>query len=180
MLHLHFKGRGACLFYIRLCFSADFKLVLFTFWSCICFTSAITHIPLLEQSKHWLTDQNSICFFFLIIKLPSLIPGTLSPELRAVGADVLPGWAVMFPRVLFSPRPVVGFTSGCTLRGEASSLASLVEADAEPPWLVDASLAADWSEKAFRVVLVPRWLEELKRSGLVAGAGVTLLCVSFV
>lgn len=183
MLHLLFKGRGSCLFYIQLCFSADFKLVLFTFWSCICFTSAITHIPPLEQSKHWLTtDQNSIFIFIfkLDIKLPSLLVDSLSTVLRFMGADVLPGWSVMFPRVLDSSRLVVGVTSGCTVRGEASSLGSLVEADAEPLWLVVASLTGDWSEKAFKVVLVARWLEKLKRSGLVAGAGVTLLCVSFV
>lgn len=106
--------------------------------------------------------------------------GSLSPVLGAVDADVLPGWSVIFPTVLGFSSLVVGSTSGCTVCGEASSLATVVEADTEPPWLVDASLADDWSERAFKVVLVPWWVEEPKRSGLVAGPGVTLLCASFV
>lgn len=103
-----------------------------------------------------------------------------SSVLRAVGVNVLPGRSKIFPRVLDSSKLVVALTSGWMVDGAASSLASLVEADAEPLWLVGASLAGDWSEKAFKVVLLPGWLTEVKRSGMLPGAGVTRLCVSFV
>lgn len=80
---------------------------------------------------------------------------SLSPVLRAVDVDVLPGRSVIFPTVLGFSSLVVDSNFGCAVCVEASSLATVVEADAEPPRLVDASLAGDWSEKVFRVVLVP-------------------------
>lgn len=76
-------------------------------------------------------------------KLPSLLVGSLSPVLRAVVACTLPGRSVIVPRVSDSSRLVEGFTSGCTLHSEVSSLVPLVERDAEPRWLVDASLTGE-------------------------------------
>lgn len=114
------------------------------------------------------------------MKLPSLILVTPSPVLRTVDADALSGWSVLFPRVLDPSRLVVGLTSGCSVHDEALTHPALVKVDAEPPGLVDASLVGVWSVKGFKVVLVLWWLETLEKSGLVAGAGVTLLCVSFL
>lgn len=72
-------------------------------------------------------------------KLPSL----LSPVLRAVLACTLPGRSVIVPRVLDSSWLGEGFTSGCVVHSEVSSLVPLVEKDAEPRWLVDASLTGE-------------------------------------
>lgn len=73
-------------------------------------------------------------------KLPSLLLGSLSPVLRAVVVGMLPGRSVIVPRVLGSPGLVEGFASGCSVHSEVSSLVPPVERDAEPRWLVDASL----------------------------------------
>lgn len=45
----------------------------------------------------------------------------------------------MLPRVLDSSRLTEGLPSGCTVHSEVSSLVPLVEKEAEPRWLVDAS-----------------------------------------
>lgn len=134
-----FKRRGGLVCRGSVCFSAAFKLFVY----------------LLELQLHHLIRHNVDPTAGTELqrlrtdqiqperKLPSLLLDCLSPVLRAVFACMLPGRSVIVPRVLDSSWLVERSTSGCTVRSEVSSLVPLVEKDAEPRWLVDASLTGE-------------------------------------
>lgn len=66
-----------------------------------------------------------------------------SPVLRAMVACMVPGRSVIVAGVLDPSWLFEGFTSGGTVRSEVSPLVPLVEKDAEPRCVVDASLTGE-------------------------------------